>query len=191
MKKSLIAASASAVALAAMPVMGAFADVTDTVEVTVSPSCTVKSGNAQDPTVGVTLTDTLANGATREWAAGTAGGSIEVACNYAAGWNVKAVGASTGTVKTSMTPLAATSDAIPTGTTGTDSYWAFQVTGDNTVASYNTYSEIPATATKVAGAEGAVAETINTGYKVHIAADQEADTYTGKVTYTVHVGVNS
>ena len=61
MKKSLIATGAAAVALAAMPALGAFADVTDTVILTISSSCSV--GQTQGSPVsgtGKTMEETAA-----------------------------------------------------------------------------------------------------------------------------------
>lgn len=191
MKKSLIAAGASAVALAAMPVLGAFADVTDTVSVTINSSCTIGSTTATTG-AGASLSDTIANGGTKTWTAGTDGGTIKVTCNAASGWNIKAVGSGDdATVKTAMNASQSGTDIPTTDSLGSDSGWQFQVTGTGAVTTYNSFSEIPATATKVAGSSDAVSEgTINTGYTVHVSATQEADTYTGKVTYTVAQGVN-
>lgn len=191
MKKSLIAAGASAVALAAMPVLGAFADVTDTVSVTINSSCTIGSTTATSG-AGASLSDTIANGGTKTWTAGTDGGTIKVTCNAASGWNIKAVGSGDdATVKTAMNASQSGTDIPTTASLGSNSGWQFQVTGTGAVTTYNSFSEIPATATKVAGSEDAVSEgTINTGYTVHVSATQEADTYTGKVTYTVAQGVN-
>lgn len=192
MKKSLIVASASAVALAAMPALGAFADVTDTVILTIPDSCSVGQTSSSQTGGGVTLQELNAvNEHLYSWDAdGTAGGTLKVSCNDASGWQVKAVGASTGTPVTSM---AASGSGTPivtgTATSGATSNWAFKVagtTGVTVVSTYQNYAAVPATATKVAGGSGAVSEgTIYTGYQVWVSATQQADTYTGKVTYTV------
>ena len=193
MKKSLIATGAAAVALAAMPVFGAFADVTDTVQITISGACSV-GGTTATTGAGVTLTETMTNGSTKVWDAdGTSGGKLVVSCNDASGWNIKAVGASTGSSNTSMTPSASgTAIATGTATSGATSNWAFKVSGTNAVAAYTSFAAVPTTATKVAGNNAATsAETINTGYQVYVSPTQQADTYTGKVTYTVATGVGS
>ncbi|MBR3122226.1 hypothetical protein IKF12_02055 [Candidatus Saccharibacteria bacterium] len=192
MKKSIIAASASAVALAAMPALGAFADVTDTVVVTIPDACSVGQTSSSQTGGGVTVTESnAANEHLYTWDAdGTAGGTLKVSCNDASGWQVKAVGASTGTPVTSM---AASGSGTPivtgTATSGATSNWAFKVagtTGVDVVSTYTNYAAVPATATKVAGGNGAVSEgTIYTGYQVWVSATQQADTYTGKVTYTI------
>ena len=190
MKKSLIATGAAAVALAAMPVLGAFADVTDTVQITINGACSI-GGSTSTTGAGVTLTETMTNGSLKTWDAdGTAGGKVVVSCNDASGWNVKAVGASTGGTNTAMVPTASgTPIATGTATSGATSNWAFKVSGTGAVAAYTTYAAVPATATKVATSNDPGSEVqINTGYQVWVSATQEADTYTGKVTYTVAQG---
>lgn len=191
MKKSLIAgAGVAALSLAMVPVLGAFADVTDTLTVTINSSCTVGSTTSSTG-AGKTITATMSNNELKTWDSdGTAGGTIKVTCNNAGGWNVKAVGASTGASNTAMTPAGSgTPIATGTATTGATSNWAFKVSGTNTVAEYQTYKAVPATATKVATSSAAVSEgTINTGYQVWMSATQAADTYTGRVTYTVAPG---
>ena len=192
MKKSLIATGAAAVALAAMPALGAFADVTDTVILTISSSCSVGQSTATGGG-GKTIEETAAvNSHLYTWDAdGSQGGTLKVTCNDASGWNVKAVGSSTGTPVTSM---AASNSGTPiitgTATSGATSNWMFKVAGTGAVSGYTSWSAVPGTATKVASAAGAVSEgSINTGYQVWVSATQEADTYTGKVTYTVAQGV--
>ena len=190
MKKSIIATSAAAVALAAMPVFGAFAAVTDTVQITINGSCSV-GGDTATTGAGVTLTDTMTNGSTKAWDAdGTAGGKLIVSCNDASGWNIKAVGASTGSDNTVMVPTGSgTPIATGNATSGATSNWAFKVAGTGAVAAYTSYTDVPASATKVAtSSDPASAVQINTGYQVYVSATQEADTYTGKVTYTVAEG---
>lgn len=190
MKKLL--AGAGAVALAAMPMVGAFADVTDTVVLTIPDACSVGQTSSSQTGGGVTLTESNAvNEHLYSWDAdGIAGGTLKVSCNDASGWQVKAVGASTGTPVTSM---AASGSGTPivtgTATSGPTSNWAFKVAGTSgvtVVSTYQNYAAVPATATKVAGGSGAISEgAIYTGYQVWVSATQQADTYTGKVTYTV------
>ncbi len=192
MKKSLIATGAASLALAAMPVLGAFADVTDTVQINIQGACSVGQTSSSQTGGGVTLTETMINGATKTWDAdGSAGGTLKVSCNDASGWNIKAVGSSDGTAKTSM-KATGSGTAIPTGTSGAASYWAFKVAGTGAETNFTSWHTVPSTATKVAGGSSAVSEgEINTGYQVHVSASQEADTYTGKVTYTVSAGENT
>lgn len=193
MKKSIIATGAASLALAAMPALGAFADVTDTVILTINSSCSVGQTQGSPVTgTGKTMEETAAvNSHLYTWDAdGSQGGTLKVTCNDASGWNVKAVGSSTGTPVTSM---AASNSGTPivTGTSesGATSNWMFKVAGTGTVSGYQSWSAIPATATKVATGNTAVSEgAISTGYQVWVSATQQADTYTGKVTYTVAQG---
>ncbi len=193
MKKSIIATGAASLALAAMPALGAFADVTDTVILTINSACTVGQTQGSPVTgTGKTMEETAAvNSHLYTWDAdGSQGGTLKVTCNNASGWNVKAVGSSTGGTVTSM---AASNSGTPiitaTSTSGATSNWMFKVAGTGTVAGYQAWSAIPGTATKVATGSTAVSEgAINTGYQVWVSATQEADTYTGKVTYTVAEG---
>ena len=191
MKKSLIATGVTAVALAAMPALGAFADVTDTVILTINGSCSVGQSSATGGG-GKTMEETSAvNSHLYTWDAdGSQGGTLKVTCNDASGWNVKAVGSSTGTPVTSM---AASNSGTPivTGTaeSGATSNWMFKVAGTGAVSGYQGWSAIPGTATKVASGDSAASEAqINTGYQVWVSATQEAGSYTGKVTYTVAPG---
>ncbi len=191
MKKSIIAASASAVALAAMPALGAFADVTDTVQLTIQSACSV-GGTTATTGAGKTFTEADAkNGQTYTWdATDSDGGKLVVSCNDASGWNIKAVGASTGGTNTAMVPTGSgTAIATGTATSGATSNWAFKVSGTNAVAAYTSFAAVPGTATKVATSSAAASEeTYYTGYRVYVSPTQQADTYTGKVTYTVAQG---
>ena len=195
MNKSIIATGATAVVLSAMPILGAFADVTDTVKITIQGACTV--GQTQGSPAqggGVTVQENNAvNNHKYTWDAnGSDGGTLKVSCNNASGWNVKAEGATSGADNTVMAATG-TGTPIATGTaeSGATSNWMFRVAGVGvtTGEGYANWSAIPGTATKVASGNAAVSEgSINTGYQVWVSASQEADTYTGKVTYTVAEG---
>lgn len=201
MKKSLIAASASAVALAAMPVMGAFADVTDTVKLTVDPACSIgASTSTTGPGKTISEDDAVNSHLYQYEANGTAGGTIKVSCNNASGWHIKAVGASTeGANATKMVQSnSGTPIATGTATSGDVSNWAFKVavhngtTGVTIADGFSAYHAVPDQATKVASGSATISEgQIDTGYQVWVSATQEADTYTGKVTYTVHTGTGA
>ena len=60
MKKSLIATGAASLALAAMPVVGAFATVTDTVQLTIASSCSVGGAGGSSSSTGKTITEPAA-----------------------------------------------------------------------------------------------------------------------------------
>ncbi len=192
MKKSIIVTGAAAVALAAMPVLGAFADVTDTVTVTIGSSCSV-GGTTATTGSGVNLSETMTNNTTKVWDAdGTAGGKLVVTCNDAGGWNIKAVGSGAdATNKHYMNASNGATNDIATGTatTGATSNWAMKVAGTGAVTDFTSFHAVPDTATKVASSNtpGSAVQ-INTGYQVFVSATQEAGTYEGKVTYTVAKG---
>lgn len=199
MKKSLIATGAAAVAIAALPVSGVFAanSITDQVQIIIDTACNVGSTvNAQDvPSgTGAQLSETVPNNTLQTWEAGAStggGGTIRVTCNTQNGWNVKAVGDGADSNDKTVMNAAATGTDIATGTTfsGATSYWAMKVTGTNTVTDFNSWHVVPDQATKVAGNSTMVSGgTLNTGYQVWVSATQEADTYTGRVTYTVSSG---
>ena len=200
MKKSLIATGAAAVALAAMPALGAFADVTDTVTLTIQSACTIGQ-NAADPSTGGTgKTITEANALNAHMytydANGTDGGTIKVSCNDNGGWMIKAVGSGDDTTNKNVMNASSVGTDIATGTPAegaATSTWGFKVaaaTGQQGItveSAYQNFTAVPAEATKVASGTGAISEGgINTGYQVWVSATQQADTYTGKVTYTVH-----
>ncbi len=200
MKKSLIAgAGVAALAMAAMPILGASADVIDTVQITISSSCGVNSDTEATPGTGQTFTANMTNSDTKEWDADGTGGELYVTCNDASGWNVTAQGYSNDTAGTTTMVPTGSGTAIPTGTTldGTVSAWAFKVadgdTGATIVSNYSSYAQVPSAVTRVAYKSGtAVSEgLIYTGYKVSTSATQQADTYTGKVKYVVSAGVGS
>ena len=202
MKKTLIAgAGVAALGVAVLPLAGVFAAVEDTVRITISSSCTVVGNNTQGSTEGKLFEANMTVNDEKIWdATSSEGGNITVSCNSGTGWNITAIGSSSTTNNssiTSMTPALATSTPIPTGTSG-NAYWAMKVAGagvGETSPNVNTFASwhaVPATQTKVAASNQPISEgTLYTGYKVHTSATQEADTYTGKVTYTIATGLGS
>lgn len=114
-----------------------------------------------------------------------------VTCNDPDGFIIKAVGSPDTVLSGAVTGL-----NIATGTSGTDSYWAFKVSSATSTATaptiasgYNAYSEIPASATEIISYPGSsaaiVTGTFRTDYKISISSAQIADTYTGGVQYTI------
>ena len=180
--RKIIIMGASA-ALAALPVVGVFAatgtSVTDTVEVTINSSCLITSTNAAN-----TYSATMTNGQLKSDFGST---EMTIACNDAGGWHVTAVGSGAATDKTQM-KASGSGTNIATGTATGDnspSSWAMKVTGTG-AAGFTTFAAVPGSATDVASGNGAVsgAELVTT-YQVWISASQQADTYTGQVTYTL------
>lgn len=214
MKKSLIAVAGASLAAAAMPVVGVFAEgtFTDTVQVTVSKSCvwqaswTDGGSTEQGTPTGRTFSkDGVVPGTLLHFGGanddGQAPGSSESApiikmeCNGGDGtaqggtWTVSAVGASEGDSNTAMKPSdSGVAIATGTATTGATSNWAFKIeaTGGNVASGYGNYTSIPSTATTVLSGNASSTDiTFTPGYQVYIGTDQAADTYTGKVTYTL------
>ena len=179
-KLAILGASA---ALAALPAVGVFAAsgtvVTDTVQVTINSACTITSTNASN-----TYSATMTNGQLKSDFGSTA---MTVDCNDAGGWHITAVGSGAdATVKTAMNATGSGTDiATGTATSGATSNWAMKVTGTGATG-FTDFKAVPASATDVANGTGAVAAgSLSTTYRVWISATQQADTYTGQVTYTL------
>lgn len=106
-------------------------------------------------------------------------------------WNIYAVGGDGTTASTVMESTGSGTDiATGTNTTGTASQWAMKITsaGADATNSWNDWHVVPSSRTKVAGGTtttGAADITFAPEYRVYVGTNQEADTYTGKVTYTL------
>ena len=130
--------------------------------------------------------------------------TLKAFCNDNNGFAIYAIGYTNDTdgnntlVSTTLTPTL----TIPTGTnTSGNSSWAMKLTKEtNTsqayqpsnltiVSPYTAYSSVPASWTKVANYSAQTDTTLGavlyTTYQVHISTSQAADTYTGKVKYTL------
>ena len=179
-KLAIVGASA---ALAAMPAVGVFAatgtEVTDTVQVTIDSSCLITSTNLSN-----TYSDTMTNGQLKSDFGST---TMSISCNDAAGWHVTAVGSGAdATDKTAMNATGTGTDiATGTATSGATSNWAMKVTG-GTASGFTNFTAVPGNATNVASSSVSTSQSeIVTTYQVFISATQQADTYTGQVTYTL------
>ena len=207
MKKSIIAASAASLAVAAMPVVGVFADdstinnntVVDTLTVTVAGACTL-----EDSTTGVYTDDdrsfsgSIAAG-TVGWLNATSDSAtpgdetFTVHCNAATGTWTVAVSASDNALKGST--YETNTNKIDPGTTfsGGTSAWAIksnaanlgETSVSNPYSDYAAYSSGTFLSAPASTASGVTKATFNPSYKVYVSPDQLADTYTGTVTYTV------
>ena len=196
MKKSIIAAGAASVALAAMPIVGVFAadgdlEQTDTVVVTVDSACSLATNNTSGDDFTATITNGNVNNA-------IAGSTFTITCNDTGGWDLNAVGAGTATDHVNYMDASTnvdgddiiTADGTPAASS---SAWAFKLEKGGSDASnvtittgYTAFKAIPANSTKVAtGTSTAGNSTVTATYGVSIDATQSAGTYTGKVTYTL------
>lgn len=213
MKTLKIAAlGVAALGFAALPVAGVMAaadgdqtmNVTETIAATVSPTCGLydawTDADTNTPAVAKNFSKTMINGQTWNLESdSTFGSKYIVVCNDEGGWEVKAVGSgeATGGVD-KMKPSVKTTE-IATGTTasGAAGSWAFKIaavtsgTGAGATTaiagSYDSYSNVPTTPQKVVSNPKATdkAASFSTGYQVYIGTETPADTYTGKVTYTL------
>ena len=187
MKKALIAGAAS-VALAAMPVVGVFAElsdqtsVEDTVQLTVQKTCKMQAEQASGTyNLG---TFTAGNGYTE-----TTGTPMTLTCNAQAGWTLSAA-------VNAMT-ASGTDQTIPFGALGTTtSVWSAKIAvtgsdaGNAQVATgWDDYTATTGgtilSAKGEAGAKKAVnAIVVTPSYDAYAAANQAAGSYSAKITYT-------
>ena len=182
MKK--LAIVASSVALAAMPVLGVFAEddtsSTDTIQVTVSPSCTFSQGGG-DATYSVTGTNT--SGTVQPKNNNTNVHSFTVFCNNNTGYKVSA----TATALNQSPAISANfayAATLPSGTTGA---WHAEVATEDTGL---TAAQLPAggAATDIitkAGASDADGEIFTVAYSAWIGTATPAGTYSGTIGYTL------
>ena len=203
MKKSIIAAGAASVALAAMPIVGVFAtetaqgNVSDEINATVTSGCSVSDA---ENTKKVNLS--VAPGSSVE---STAAGSISIVCTGVA-WDVTVAGSSSETLADSNKliqtkdgdgqPVASNPATIsPMGTEGTVSTWGYKVTSATdsnigVVDAKKNWHAVPDSGSAEIIASGAagtpVSGTIYTQYKIDAISTQAAGTYEGQVTYTVN-----
>ena len=151
--------------------------------VNVSAACTLSGG--------ATYVDNIPNNSSKTFGPGT----LRAACNDPDGYSIYAIGYSNDTYgNTSMvsTTDPTSSTNIPTNTTGSNSWWAMQLsaTGATIQNNFDSLHVIPDTYTKVATktsvAAGTTGEsTVNSNYTVSISSTQAAGTYNGKVKYTL------
>ena len=185
MNKKVLAIAASAVTFAALPVAGVFAadttTVTDTIDVTVDPSCTLGI------TEGAKVTKNVSNGTKTEDLSGSA---FSISCNDGTGWNVTAVAkaknsGTAGNLTSTTGATIATNKAFSDSVSG----WAFKLTGGKAVETYQAWANVPTVETVVAkDSSTASAESLSVTYGVGINATQAAGTYSGEVTYTLATG---
>ena len=171
---------------------GAFAatSVVDDVTVTVPAACTMST------TVDSNHTTTVEVGSYVDDIGET---TFKVICNDSEGFSVYAVGYTNDTFgNTTMKPsIVADTNAIATGlaTSGDTSNWAMKltaITGDyapTLETGFNAYHVVPAEYTKVASyssnTDSSSGSSFKSTYAAFVASAQPADTYTGKVKYTV------
>ena len=161
---------------------------TDEVTVTIPESCSLTS------TVTTTHTATVENGVYNDSIGET---SISAFCNDSEGFSVYAVGYTNDEYGNNiMKPSTiAASNAITTGlaTSGTTSNWAMKLTSASEnfalTNDFGSFHVIPDTYTKVATYPSNTTSTsgvqVKSTYAVYASGTQPADSYTGKVKYTI------
>ena len=201
MKKSIIAASAASLAVAALPVVGVFAatpnSFTDTLTVTVQGGCTLENSTAtavgvydnNDRDFSATISagtvgylNASSDGATP----GTSEGSISVKCNDTSAGK-------TWTVSADVTNLTDGTNTIAGGiaTSGATSAWAIKSNATNVAAANDPFASYAAAADTAAflsaAANQAAATTFNPSYRVYVSPNQPAGEYEGSVVYEVQL----
>ena len=203
MKKSIIAASAASLAVAALPIAGVFAatgnSFTDTLTVGVQGGCTMENAKTEDPDdpvapgtyVDRTFSDTIAAGTVGYLNANGSGvvdptsRAFTVACN-----TTGTTGHDTWNVTISAGNLTSGDNTIAPGSTftGDTSAWGIKSNADGTTtanpygADYTGYTAANSTFLSAAISNKV---TFNPSYKIYVAPDQAVGDYTGVVTYTV------
>ena len=211
MKK--IAIAGASLALAAMPVVGVFAatsTVTDEIVVTIAKECAITT-NTTDPDQGIgdgthtnrTYTASMQNGELKvlggsqnTGATGTETAVVNVVCNDSAtsgsatSWALTAVGGDGTTASTVLDAAGSGTDiATGTATSGATSNWAMKVDVDSALTvqnGFDAFRAVPGTPTPViSNGNGSKAAAFTPSYQIYIGTNQEADVYTGHVTYTL------
>lgn len=182
MKK--LAIVASSVALAAMPVLGVFAEddtsSTDTIQVTVSPSCTFSQGGG-DATYSATGTNT--SGTVQPKNNNSNVHNFTVFCNNNTGYKVSATATALNQSPAISSNFAYVA-TLPSGTTGA---WNANIATEDTSL---TAAQLPAggAATDVitkASASDADGENFTATYTAYIGTATPAGTYSGTIAYTL------
>ena len=206
MRKSIIAgAGVAALGFAAMPILGAFAmtsSVTDEITVTIPSSCAIVSSTSSGAigdgsTTTNTYTAQMQNrqlksdiGATGSASAGS--NKLSVTCNDSSAtstWKLTAVGGNGTTASTVLKAAGSGTDMVTgTATSGDTSNWAMKITPATGVTiqnGYDSFKAVPGTPAVIAEGTGSVSDAFTMTYQVWVSATQEADSYTGRVTYTL------
>ena len=185
MNKKALGIGAASFALAALPVVGVFADTTrtDTLSVTIEKGCSFAATAAD----GVNHAVTLGQGAALQDIEGV---KFNITCNGGndGTWKMTALGESGA----KLSDGAGHEIESGSGTLdGSSSNWAFKLSVDGGAqidGTYGNYSQIPGTATEVVKNTSSTATddaTIQAYYGVSASSSQDAGTYTGRVTYTL------
>ena len=185
MKKSLIAgASVMALAGAVMPMAGVFAtdadqQATDTIQVTISPSCTFTTGSG---TATYSASGTNASGTVQPKSGNTNVHSFTVFCNNNGGYTVSATAQNLNTSPAIDDKFTYTNDTQTF--TGVDSLWNATIAGtglkDQIAAADTAATIIERTQASATGGESFTAT-----YSAYIGTETPAGVYSGTIAYTL------
>lgn len=174
---------------------------TSNVAVTVNTSCTLMGGSDGTGTAGsYVYSATIDPGSSQE----IDGSKLVVLCNDSNGYSLYAIGYSNDShVTPTNTQMIGSNSVINTGlmpdtpTTSTPSSWAMKlaevsgVVAPTILNNFNNYHVVPATFTQIAKYTSSTVlptsagAAVQTKYQVYISSGQAADTYIGKVKYTM------
>ena len=186
--KKLAIAGASVVALAgaAMPIVGVFAEddrtVQDTISVQVLPQCTFSAGG-DNVTYSASGTNTTGNVSPVNNSSNVH--SFTVFCNNNAGYTVKAE--ATALSQSGVTDVFAYVATLPTSTDGA---WHAQFAADSGNTNTLTINQLPAggaetTIVTSGQASAAAGEVFTATYTAYIGTETPAGTYSGTIDYTL------
>ena len=169
---------------------------TSLASISVGSACTMTGGATGESTTENVYSATVEPGTYEE----ISGSKLVTICNDNLGYSVYAIGFS-GDSYDSATHTdmigAGSIGNIPTGTSGSSSYWAMKleavqgVTPPTILNSFDNYHVIPSSYTQIAKQESSTAlpssagASVQTKYKVNISSSQAVGSYTGKVKYTM------
>lgn len=165
---------------------------TDQVNITVPASCTLD---------GTGMDSHTANIQNRNYETEIGSTTLTAYCNDVGGFSIYAIGYSNEEYGNTSMIGVNTEELIPTGTTldGSVSNWAMKLETNNEATypialqnGYNAYKAVPSTYTLVAKRESstdtgtsAIGSVLTSTYAISVSASQVADTYVGKVRYTL------
>ena len=166
--------------------------VVDDISITVPISCTLSGTGMDSHTATV-------NSGTYEDDIGTT--TLKAICNDNEGFSIYAIGYTGETYGTTTLVGVSTGQTIATGTatSGNTSNWAMKLETNSSATypitlqnGYGSYSNVPTTYTKVAERQSAtdtgtsaIGSVLTTTYATYVSSTQVADTYNGKVKYTL------
>lgn len=196
MKKMLIATGVASLAVAAMPVVGVFADVTgstDTLEIKVNPTCSFTTGNQGETTAAQTFTDTVLNGQKAAFKVGENAKSthkFNVVCNDNDGWKVTAAGNDLSGAAGNNHRITMVAGAVYAAGSGqAEGQWSGALSGTGVIS--GGYIPLPTegVAAPVIATESAstASSAFTVTYDAYVGTQTAADTYTGTVTYSLSV----